>query len=226
MAELFALNVKDSREFIKSDAALSMVSENRILSARSFLHESDYLLSIGGELLARAVIRNALGLPNESIKFEKSHYGKPYLSGFEGFHFNVSHSENLVICACSEFEIGADCEYVSEKNHIEDLRIVYTPDELKKLDSLDKKDKTLECHNIWTLKESYLKCAGIGLQEEPRTLNITRSGEEYEIFKNEEKLNYFFKTYGDFDKYCVAVCCEVKSLPQKLNMACETYLIA
>ncbi len=211
MIELYALNIKENYDFIKSQTAAGLVSAERLERSRKFLNESDFMLSMGGELLTRAIIRCRLKIKNEDIFFSKTQYGKPFLAGRENFHFNVSHSGELVICAAADIEIGCDCELIDANNKIDELKIVYTPDEYKAIQSLSGRDKILFCHNLWALKESYLKCAGIGLNEEPAALEITFNKEKYDpsIYKNGKKLDYILKLYPNLINYSTAICIKI-----------------
>lgn len=207
MNELYALNVKENRDFILSEAAAAIVSAERLDRSRKFRSQSDFLLSMGGELLARAMIRKKLGVKNEDINFGQTAYGKPFLAGRENLHFNVSHSGDIVICALTDTEVGCDCEFISADNKIEDIEIVYTDNEYKAIQSLHGGGKILFCHQIWALKESYLKCAGIGLSEEPAAIEVSfNGGGSPAVYKNGRRLDFLLKLYGDIEGYAVALC--------------------
>lgn len=208
MIELYALSIKENNDFIKSEAAARLVSAERLERSRKFRNESDFMLSMGGELLAREIIRQRLKIKNEDIIFSKTQYGKPFLADHENFHFNVSHSGEFVICTAADIEIGCDCELIDANNKIDELKIVYTHNEYKTIQSLCGPYKILFCHNLWALKESYLKCAGIGLNEEPATVEISMRGENNEpaAYKSGIKLDYKLKLYKDLPGYSAAVC--------------------
>ena len=206
MIELYALNVKDNRDFIKSETAALIVCAARLANSRKFRNESDFLLSMGGELLLRAIICKRLKIKNEDIIFNKTRYGKPFLSGHETFHFNISHSGQLVICAASDIEIGCDCEFISEDNKIDEVKIVYTHNEYETIRSLSGRDKTVFCHNLWALKESYLKCCGIGLNEQPSSLEISFKEQAPAIYKNGRRLDFWLKLYNSYRQYSIAAC--------------------
>ncbi len=206
MIELYALNIVENYDFIKSEAAAGIVSAERLERSRKFRNESDFMLSMGGELLARAIIRQRLKIKNEDIIFSKTQYGKPFLVGRDNFHFNVSHSGELVICAAADIEIGCDCELIDANNKIDELKIVYTPGEYKMIQSLSGRDRIIFCHNLWALKESYLKCAGIGLNEEPASIEISFKGQSPAVYKRERCLNYRLKLYNHYQGYSAALC--------------------
>jgi len=63
-------------------------------------------MSLTAEILIRAVVCSKLGIKNESVKFNRTTYGKPYLEGYDDFHFNLSHSGSWVVCAVSSKPVG------------------------------------------------------------------------------------------------------------------------
>ncbi len=217
MNELYALNVKENRDFILSEAAAAIVSAERLDRSRKFRNQSDFLLSMGGEILARAMIRKKLGIKNCDIKFSKMPYGKPFLAGRDNFHFNVSHSGDIVLCAIADAEVGCDCEFISADNKIEDIEIVYTDKEYKAIQSLHGGGKIIFCHQIWALKESFLKCAGIGLGEEPAAIEVSFNGGggPASVYKNGQKLDFLLKLYGGIEGYAAALCIKKPSQPRE-----------
>lgn len=99
------------------------------------------------ELLNRALIQRQC---NAELQYGKN--GKPYLKNDELF-FNLSHSDNLSVCAISDVEIGVDCERVAPaKPHV--LERIFN--ELER--ETAKSDKAFT--EIWTKKESVVKYYG------------------------------------------------------------------
>ena len=86
------------------------VSEERRRKADRFVQKRDKMLSIGAEILLKRALSDC-GIADFSLKYGEN--GKPYLAGRSLF-FNLSHSENTVICAVSEREIGVDAEKVGK----------------------------------------------------------------------------------------------------------------
>lgn len=99
------------------------------------------------ELLECALIKKKI-----CPQFVYGKNGKPYLTSNDIF-FNLSHSDNLSVCAISDVEIGVDCERVAPaKPHV--LERVFN--ELER--ETAKSDKTFT--EIWTKKESVVKYYG------------------------------------------------------------------
>lgn len=111
--------------------------------------------------------------------------GKPYtfVKGSQ-IYFNISHSNDYVICGIDDNEIGIDIE----KNLDMDLSIselVLSNYEREKLLELDKYEQKKYFYMIWTLKESFLKYTGEGLNDELRRLSFDCSEEIKLHFEND-----------------------------------------
>lgn len=90
---------------------------------------------------------------NYNIYYNK--YGKPYLDN--GLYFNISHSKNVIVCVISDKEIGIDIEYLRYSDSV--IRKCFN-DKEKNVSLNNKEIFTI----IWTIKESYVKLLGIGLE--------------------------------------------------------------
>ena len=48
--------------------------------------------------------------PSTKLRFGIGSHGKPYVIGYEQVHFNISHSDNICICAVDDMPIGIDIQ--------------------------------------------------------------------------------------------------------------------
>lgn len=125
---------------------------------KRFRSEKDKRLSLGAEyLLMKACADFGLAYDDMAIIHEKNK--KPYLVDSEHC-FNLSHSGDMAICIFSDREVGCDVE---SRRKI-DLKIAercFSENEYRQImESDDREDAFLR---IWTLKESFSKCLGLGL---------------------------------------------------------------
>jgi len=122
-------------------------------------------------LLTRALVRTCLSIYHDTDpdqwRFAKDSHGKPKLAKpFDGLPvgFNLSHTDGLIICAIvSGSDIGVDVEnrhrpMVLEAN---DFHRFLSPVEIRTLEELPPEEKKHGFFDYWTLKESYLKAAGM-----------------------------------------------------------------
>ena len=112
---------------------------------------------IGIKLLSIAL--NDYNYPKEilsEIKYTED--GKPYIKDI--FHFNISHSEDYIICACYKSSIGADIEKIKTRD-INKLRTFLSKDEYNKLLNSKQQDRLFA--EIWTKKEAFAKLISKGM---------------------------------------------------------------
>lgn len=162
--------------------------------------------SILAGLMTRYFLGNAEILKNE--------YGKPFLS--DGRFFNISHSGDYVLFALSDSEIGCDIEQFHYVNAVRTGRTVFTDDEMNLL--LSGTDRLGTFFNLWTKKESLLKCMGEGFHRSAKSVDV-RS----DVFEEKGK-SYFMKTWN-FSDYTVSVCSEKKDFPEFIEFVATEELI-
>lgn len=125
----------------------------------------DKIRSLGASLvLIKGLKERGISLEECTIAYGKN--GKPYIEGKGDMHFNISHSGDKIAVGIGTEPIGVDIQQVRPVN----LRIIdrfFTGNEDKYINlELDK------FHEIWCLKESYLKCIGIGLTTNLKDIEI------------------------------------------------------
>ena len=149
-------------------------------------------------ILAGLMTRHFLG----NAEILKNEYGKPFLS--DGHFFNISHSGNYVLFALSDCEIGCDIEQFHYVNAVRTGRTVFTDGEMNLL--LTGADRLGAFFNLWTKKESLLKCMGEGFHRSAKSVDV-----RYDAFEEKGK-SYFMKTWN-FSDYIVSVCSVKNDFP-------------
>ncbi|KAK6460006.1 hypothetical protein DFJ63DRAFT_256927 [Scheffersomyces coipomensis] len=124
------------------------------------------------------------------IRFSYNEYGKPSILG-QTFAFNSS-SSNTIMSMVVEYSfedngksIGIDLSHslqngISTTDFMNEFKPIFSPKEYEVLNSTEEKYRYFVFNHIWTLKESFTKLLGCGL-------NIDLSQFEFDI---ERSLNY------------------------------------
>ena len=122
-----------------------------------------------GRALAKNGISRFWGIDEGLIHFSVNEYGKPSVSNYPDIHFNISYSENYVVCAVSDSPIGIDIEAIRPRS-MKIAERFFTKNEysyivgIQPIDIQQHKIRELyRFYEIWTKKESYLKLLGKGL---------------------------------------------------------------
>lgn len=137
-------------------------SPERRRAADSFRFRKDKSLSIGAAaLLDRGLI--AIGLREKDMRYGRNRYGKPFFPDMPRIHFSISHSSTKVAVAFSDAPVGCDIEQVADI----DLAVAerfFSRVEYEALMGMMPRERTKAFFRYWTLKESYMKAAGLGLR--------------------------------------------------------------
>jgi len=159
--ELYGVRLPAAWPEEETDALLAFVSPERRERIGRFRRREDRMRSLLAELLARWLLARRLGVAPGEIRFARNRYGKPYCANGPA-HFNLSHSGDWVVAAAGDGEIGVDVERMDPDTDLSLARSVFTPAERDWLDA-DERGKRERFFELWTYKESFIKCAGVGL---------------------------------------------------------------
>lgn len=139
----------------------------------NYLFDKDKKLCLGAWLLLD-------DLKNQKISYTK--YNKPYINGSD-IKFNISHSGDYAICAFSDIDVGCDIEIIKPfENSV--LEHCMQESEIQEI----KANKKL-FYEYWTMKESYIKCTGDGLNLDLKNFSIN-SINGYHFYKINIDKNY------------------------------------
>ncbi|MFT5702808.1 MAG: 4'-phosphopantetheinyl transferase [Rickettsiales bacterium] len=86
-------------------------------------------------------------------------------------HFNISHSNNFIALAVSNKAVGIDIEQNKDRNFLDIAEYFFSNNEfesVKKLDSNEERKRLF--YYYWTIKESFVKCAGANLFDKSSNL--------------------------------------------------------
>lgn len=165
--------IQDNLSFV-----MSFVSTKRKEKADNLSFEKDKLLSLGAGYLLKKY------LPKGEIKEKEN--GKPYIE--DGPYFNLSHSGEYVILAIHQSrDVGIDIQKIDENRTSTVLYVLN--DEEKKIDDL----KAL--FQIWSNKESLIKCISSGLKDIKRVDGLPLEG-----IRTIDNAEYYTKSmiHGDY----------------------------
>lgn len=203
--QLYAFKLDKKIDMGEYNKFISCISEEKEYKVKKFVKIEDSQRSLFADILIRNIIVENLNIKNQDIIFYTNKYGKPYLKYSKPFYFNISHSGNWIVCATDIMEIGADIEKVDNI----DLSIAeqfFSIEEYADILRKKKEDRLLYFYELWTLKESYLKAYGKGLQSKLNSFSININNNSI-ILKTELQFkNCFFKQYNVDKNYKTSVC--------------------
>ncbi len=198
------------------------VSEYRQNKINAYKNRKDKNVSLGAGILLEYSLES-LGLCEKNMMYKEGKYGKPYFENKPDIHFNISHSDIYVLLAVSESEVGCDIE----KTDGIDLKIAkrfFSTEEYSAISSLHNTDEQKRLfYRYWTLKESFIKATGYGMNLPLNRFCISFAGNEVLVNCSDINEQYTFFEYNEIENFCVSCCINGKE--EKPELVCKNELI-
>lgn len=158
-------------------------------------------------LFVRHIAVQFAGLKDEDVVFANTATGKPFIQNLPHFHFNVSHSGQWLVCATDTQPVGIDIEKILPLDVLayrEQLSVA----EYYSLRAMPAAHQLEHFYELWTLKESYLKLTGAGINAPMNSLTMQLIGNNYQVLNSfgRKTEGIFFKTCTLDSAYKLAVC--------------------
>lgn len=157
MMIVYRSDTKQVRREKKLEDLLQELPDSMHEKALRYKFEKDAYNFVAGRLLLKKALQE-LGREAQFGHISLQDNGKPVL---EGVYFNISHTQDLVVCALStEGEIGVDVEMVKPVT-LENFKHAFTENEWAQI--VNAPDPIRKFYWYWTRKESIIKAMGITL---------------------------------------------------------------
>ncbi len=216
MMDVYAMRLPGDVENGLFQELLSCVGPGKRERINQCRKESERIRMLFGDLLSRTAIMERTGLTNDEVSFAQNRYGKPYLKGWQGLHFNISHSGEWVAVAVDSRPVGIDVQEMA-KIDLDVAKFFFAQDEYR--DLMGSSDKVSYFYDLWTLKESYLKILGRGLSIPLDSFSIRFEENDIKAMAYGEELDeIFFTQYDIADGYKLALCATHDEVPQSVTM--------
>ena len=152
---------------------------------------SDRQRSLLGDVLVRTLIQEKTAQDIGEILFATNIYGKPFCVNVPQLQFNISHAGRYVACTIDEHPVGIDVELIKPID-FEIAERFFSDDESAYIFTQPEEKRLLCFYQIWTMKESYIKYDGKGLNiplQSFNTLSPLRTDIVFhQIFSNHEAI--------------------------------------
>ncbi len=192
--QLFCIQLDEDENFHTYHHLLKLLSSEKQQSITRFRFVRDKKLSLFSDLAVRYLACSILGVNNSRLVFSKEEFGKPYLAGFPGFHYNISHTGNAVAVGIHEKPIGVDIEKIKPFD-IGIAKRFFCKKEQEYILSRSEKQAEL-FYEVWTKKEAFVKWIGKGLAMPFTDFDVTDA--------KTDKMLYTTK----INNYIISVCFE------------------
>ncbi|HJJ28356.1 MAG TPA: 4'-phosphopantetheinyl transferase superfamily protein [Methanocorpusculum sp.] len=174
----------------------------------AFLRREDRELCTGAWLVLKRALADA-GIDADSVSFSCGSRGKPRLAARPDFHFNLSHSGRMVMCAAGGAPVGCDVEKIAPVSLELAKRYFYRSEFERILAEPAGEARNKMFYRLWTLKESFMKATGLGFSLALDAFEVGFGEEGIFVRQNVSDKGFSFREIERNDGYCYAVCrCE------------------
>ncbi|WP_177223744.1 4'-phosphopantetheinyl transferase family protein [Butyrivibrio sp. INlla21] len=218
MMQVYVLDALKEFSDKRFEEALKYVDEAQRENILRFHFDADKKRSLAGLLLSYYAIFTGFGLAPKDITFDKNKYGKPFVKDRDDIFYNISHSGNYVVCAIGSSPVGIDVqEHKSADLNIADRFFSKEEKEALALETSEDAKRKL-FYDLWSLKEAYIKCIGIGLSKPLNEFGIIKKNGIYKLYEDDAELNdYYFKKYDIAENYSLCACSKDDSFPKNFS---------
>ncbi len=159
--KLFIINLSTSFNKEKFYELSKFVSQTKLNKINEHQNCMDKKLSLYAEIAVKLIIAKELKIDYKKISIVVDELGKPYIENERNINFNISHAKNIIVIGISNNSIGVDIEFECI-NGTKIAERFFTRKEYEYIkENVNPGEAFLE---IWTKKEAYIKCSGIGLR--------------------------------------------------------------
>ena len=161
--------------------------------------------SVGAGLMLDEALKK-YGFREKDMSIIYGENGKPVFKDAPELFFNLSHSKKRAMCVIGNFPAGCDVEHIHKVNDGIAHRFFTEKDNfiLSEAKALGEEEYKKKFYTLWTLKESYIKCTGLGLKCPLDSFAFSYDGIRYQI---DDKPEYVFSTFTgeDLNSICETV---------------------
>lgn len=181
----------------------SIMSSYRQKKIEKYKLRKDRNLSLGAGILLDYGLKQ-YGLNECNMRYSAGNNGKPFFLELPYLHFNISHSESMVVCSLSDKEIGVDIEKITDID-FDIAKRFFCASEYEYILSQPSNSKRKETFfRIWVLKESFMKMTGFGMSLMTNSFEFIL-GDNITVKQCVANQIYYFKEYKK-DEYRIAIC--------------------
>ena len=209
MVHLYATDTRNLPDPKEDSALLEQLRAERKCRIMKYLKAEDRKRSLGAGLLLNEILPR-YGVSPSGIRVGAD--GKPVV---EGIFFNLSHSDNLVICATAEKEVGCDVEKIAKAPEGVAERFFH-PSEAEYVKAGMGEERDHRFFRIWTMKESYIKMTGEGMGLSFDRFEFLLDSEKTKVRRDGKILSCHVMEY-DIPGYKVSVCAKEEEFARSIE---------
>ncbi len=206
---VWSINLTDHYE--KENALYDLLSVDEKKRASKYRSEKDRSFFIIARGIIRKIISYYLAVDPKIISFFYNNYGKPYINHYRFLCFNISHSEDLLMCIIAKNrEVGIDVERIIDLDNYELIaQRFFSYNEYLNLKSVPQKYRLSSFYECWTRKEAFVKAIGNGFSYPFNQFEVSLMPNEPAVLRSIEgnvmhAKKWYLHTINFFQEYKIA----------------------
>ena len=162
---VYKVNKQDLTDIDGILSQADYLSPLEVKRAKQYKYKKDHDTYLLARCALRQITAQHLHINPQDLSLHFGEYGKPYSPDYPKYHFNLSHSGDMILIGIASSPLGVDVEYCNDTiDYLSIANSVFSKEEISSLTSLNSKHRGQAFYNIWTKKEAYIKAIGKGLQ--------------------------------------------------------------
>lgn len=146
-----------------------LLSDQRAKRVDKYRYFKDRKLSALAYILLRYALIEEKGI-DEKVEFDFGPYGKPFIKGMPELQFNLSHSAEGIVCGLANSPVGVDIADIDASN-LDCMKSAMHPCEQHAIKNSNDKARTFA--RFWSMKESFFKYIGTGIDGSIKSLDFS-----------------------------------------------------
>ena len=146
-----------------------LLSDQRAQKVDKYRYFKDRKLSALAYILLRYALIEEKGI-DEKVEFEFGPYGKPFIKGMPELQFSLSHSAEGIVCGLANSPVGVDIADIDASN-LDCMKSAMHPCEQHAIKNSNDKARTFA--RFWSMKESFFKYIGTGIDGSIKSLDFS-----------------------------------------------------
>lgn len=197
-----ALLTINTSEFKDKYYTEKFLKKEEIKHAQGFKSEVARINYIVSRSVVNKVFSFILRKDVEKIEVLNGKYKKPFVKNNKGIKFNISHTDGLVIVGFSQEEIGVDIEWINKRFEYKDIvNDCFTDSEIEYIGN-----DFFKFYELWTIREAYLKCDGIGLIRDMKEIEVINISKNWAEISDSKGYNKQLRMIRGITGYIGAIC--------------------
>jgi 4'-phosphopantetheinyl transferase len=215
MIEIFLYDNRDGLEREPYELLYGWMSEVEKEKINRFKLVKDKQNTLIGRTMIKKIISKKMNVKCSDIDFTANKFGKLYLNNDLPLEFNISHSKDLIACSVGTRQNGIDVEKIKNIDGKSISKHFFQEQEHQRLMEMSDQEREICFFNLWTLKESYIKCIGKGLNISLKSFGFDVISAD-NIRPRDIPRNYKFKNF-EINSYVLSVCGDNEEIRDKIS---------